>query len=107
MKSMLAYAWAMLLVAFVAAYGFYTLYRTRSVYNTGPASIKIDYAKLALDNNLRGSEFVLTDQNGEMFLSTSLRGKVWLMSFFFSTCNAECLRMNQALGWERRGRPQL
>ncbi|MGD9723685.1 MAG: SCO family protein [Pirellulales bacterium] len=42
-------------------------------------------------------EFVLTDQRGAPFDSSSLRGKVWVGSFFFTNCPAVCWRLNQAL----------
>jgi cytochrome oxidase Cu insertion factor (SCO1/SenC/PrrC family) len=42
-------------------------------------------------------DFVLTDQDGRKFDSKSLRGKVWVASFFFTNCPAVCWRMNQAL----------
>ncbi len=43
------------------------------------------------------TEFVLTDQAGQPFDSNSLRGKVWVASFFFINCPAKCWRQNQAL----------
>jgi len=43
------------------------------------------------------ADFVLTDQDGHEFHSSSLRGKVWVASFFFSSCPAACYRLNQAL----------
>ncbi|HEX3725505.1 MAG TPA: SCO family protein [Pirellulales bacterium] len=41
--------------------------------------------------------FTLTDQSGQPFDSQSLRGQVWIGSFFFTNCPAICWRMNQAL----------
>lgn len=41
--------------------------------------------------------FVLTDQNGESFDSSSLRGKVWMGAIFFSNCPGPCFRENQAV----------
>jgi cytochrome oxidase Cu insertion factor (SCO1/SenC/PrrC family) len=43
------------------------------------------------------TDFVLTDSAGEKFDSASLRGKVWVGSFFFTNCPAMCWRLNQAL----------
>jgi protein SCO1/2 len=43
------------------------------------------------------ADFELTDQRGEAFDSASLRGKVWVGSFFFTNCPAICWRLNQAL----------
>ena len=41
--------------------------------------------------------FTLTDQTGNAFDSTSLRGKVWIGSVFFANCPGPCFRENQAL----------
>jgi cytochrome oxidase Cu insertion factor (SCO1/SenC/PrrC family) len=41
--------------------------------------------------------FTLTAQDGEPFDSTSLAGKVWLGSVFFSNCPGPCFRENQAV----------
>jgi protein SCO1/2 len=35
-------------------------------------------------------DFTLTDQTGEQFSSADLKGKVWLVSFVFTTCNGTC-----------------
>jgi len=41
--------------------------------------------------------FVLTDQTGATFDSTSLRGRVWMGAIFFSNCPGPCFRENQAV----------
>ena len=41
--------------------------------------------------------FTMTDQRGETFESSSLAGKVWIGSIFFSSCPGPCFRENQAL----------
>ncbi len=41
--------------------------------------------------------FTLTDQNGEVFSSASLSGKVWLGAVFFANCPGPCFRENQAI----------
>lgn len=41
--------------------------------------------------------FTMTDQLGEPFDSSSLAGKVWIGSIFFSSCPGPCFRENQAL----------
>jgi len=51
------------------------------------------------------ADFVLTDQNGREFDSGSLRGKVWVASFFFANCPAVCWRMNQALSEYQQTNP--
>lgn len=39
-------------------------------------------------------EFELTDQNGKPVRSADLKGKVWVASFFYSTCPDSCGRLN-------------
>ncbi|MBX7168434.1 MAG: DUF420 domain-containing protein [Pirellulales bacterium] len=41
--------------------------------------------------------FTLTDSSGQPFDSQSLAGKVWIASFFYSTCPGPCLKLNQAI----------
>lgn len=41
--------------------------------------------------------FILTDQAGAPFDSTSLRGRVWMGAIFFSNCPGPCFRENQAI----------
>jgi protein SCO1/2 len=43
---------------------------------------------LALDR------FTLTDREGKPFRFESLQGKVWVASFFFTSCRTLCLRLN-------------
>jgi protein SCO1/2 len=38
--------------------------------------------------------FTLTAQNGNAFSSDSLKGKVWVADFIFTTCNGPCPRMS-------------
>lgn len=38
--------------------------------------------------------FALTNQNGVTFSSESLKGKVWVADFIFTTCNGPCPRMS-------------
>jgi len=43
------------------------------------------------------ARFLLTERDGTLFDSTSLRGKVWLASVFFANCPGPCFRENQAI----------
>ncbi len=38
--------------------------------------------------------FTLTERSGQPFHSDSLRGKVWVASFFFATCHGTCPLLN-------------
>jgi cytochrome oxidase Cu insertion factor (SCO1/SenC/PrrC family) len=42
-------------------------------------------------------DFAFTDQAGHEFHSRTLRGQVWVASFFFASCPGPCYRLNQAL----------
>jgi cytochrome oxidase Cu insertion factor (SCO1/SenC/PrrC family) len=39
-------------------------------------------------------EFELTERSGRPFRSRDMKGKVWVVSFFFSTCTGTCSRLN-------------
>jgi protein SCO1/2 len=40
-------------------------------------------------------EFELTERSGKTFRSEDMRGRVWVVTYFFSTCPGSCLRLNQ------------
>ncbi len=39
-------------------------------------------------------EFELTERSGKPFKSTDMRGKVWVASYFYTSCPGQCLRLN-------------
>jgi cytochrome oxidase Cu insertion factor (SCO1/SenC/PrrC family) len=45
----------------------------------------------------RKPHFSLTERNGQSFNTKELDGKVWVVSFFYSSCPGPCFRQNQAL----------
>jgi cytochrome oxidase Cu insertion factor (SCO1/SenC/PrrC family) len=92
-----ALLWLMILVAAVSGYVFYKMVDWREKARSTPQHVQVDYAKLAKDKNLGPREFVLTDQDGNLFTSDELRGKVWVLSFFFKNCAKECLELNRKL----------
>lgn len=69
-------------------YGAWTLYRYReweaAKSNAIPAS--------AIGPPL--TEFELTERSGKPFRSLDMRGRVWVASYFFTTCPGQCLRLN-------------
>ena len=40
-------------------------------------------------------DFTLTERSGELFHSQEMRGKVWVVSFFFSSCPYSCKTQNE------------
>ncbi|MBX9788343.1 MAG: SCO family protein [Pirellulales bacterium] len=59
--------------------------------DTRPAIARVEPAERTVEN------FTLIERNGEPFESDSLRGKVWVASFFFANCPGICLKMNQSI----------
>jgi cytochrome oxidase Cu insertion factor (SCO1/SenC/PrrC family) len=40
------------------------------------------------------TEFELTERSGKPFRSADMKGRVWVASYFFTTCPGQCLRLN-------------
>lgn len=59
--------------------------------DTRPAIARVEPAERTVEN------FTLIERSGEPFESDSLRGKVWVASFFFANCPGICLKMNQSI----------
>ncbi|MGE0609319.1 MAG: SCO family protein [Pirellulales bacterium] len=83
--------WMGLLLALVAAYGGYSLWRI----NRLRAEQQVTLTPTVSDRPLE--PFTLTDRSGDEFDSASLQGQVWVASFFFSTCPGSCLKMNNSI----------
>jgi cytochrome oxidase Cu insertion factor (SCO1/SenC/PrrC family) len=45
----------------------------------------------------RKPQFRLTERSGQSFDTKELDGKVWVVSFFYTSCPGPCFRQNQAL----------
>jgi len=41
------------------------------------------------------TEFELTERSGKPFRTTDMKGKVWVATYFFTTCPGNCIRLNQ------------
>ncbi|HVT30389.1 MAG TPA: SCO family protein [Lacipirellulaceae bacterium] len=39
-------------------------------------------------------DFTLTERSGKPFKSLDMRGRVWVATYFFTTCPGQCLRLN-------------
>jgi cytochrome oxidase Cu insertion factor (SCO1/SenC/PrrC family) len=87
--------WLLLACILATAYGSFLAWRRSHAEPVRTPSAK---ARLEKSSNEPPIEsFVLTDQAGEPFDSASLRGQVWVGSFFFTNCPAICWKLNQAL----------
>ena len=41
------------------------------------------------------TEFELAERNGDTFRSADMRGKVWVVTYFYASCPGQCIRLNQ------------
>jgi cytochrome oxidase Cu insertion factor (SCO1/SenC/PrrC family) len=95
MNGSVAKYWLLMMVLLAAIYGSFVAWRinhTQAQMALGPRATTTAEAKRP-----PLTDFVLTDSAGAEFDSASLRGKVWVGSFFFTNCPAMCWRLNQAL----------
>lgn len=81
--------WVLSIVVLVGMlYGAFTLWKVR----------RFEIAKSeAIPQNVIGpplKEFELTERSGKPFRSLDMRGRVWVASYFFTTCPGQCLRLN-------------
>ena len=85
--------WLSLLLAVLAAYASYSGWRIYRNVRAAMPSRHIDRTRPT------GSlaDVQLVDTAGEPFALESLKGKVWLASFFFSSCPGPCAQMNRAI----------
>jgi cytochrome oxidase Cu insertion factor (SCO1/SenC/PrrC family) len=100
--------WLILPIVFLAMYGSFVAWRRVSSAPRAHAVVLPASAETTGAARLDGkplAEFVLTDEAGKPFESNSLRGKVWVGSFFFTNCPGSCLRLNQALAAMQEERP--
>jgi cytochrome oxidase Cu insertion factor (SCO1/SenC/PrrC family) len=95
--------WLMLVCLLAAVYGSFVVWRMGHDAEAGHGAEVPVASTTSKEPPL--TDFVLTDQNGSPFDSQSLRGKVWVGSFFFTNCPSACWRLNQALAAIQQGSP--
>ena len=86
--STLPYFLALALV-FVIAYGSYKWWQVRQWELRRGEAIPIAAVGPPL------TQFELTERSGDMFRSADMRGKVWVVTYFYTTCPGECIRLNK------------
>lgn len=74
--------WLTLAALLAVLYGGYKLYQVQQSRHDGVALQKISLPPL--------EEFELMASDGKPFRSADMKGKVWIASFFFSTCPGTC-----------------
>lgn len=102
MTSPAAKAWLSFLLAAIALYGSFTMWK---VYKAS-ANAEMTHSGLANESSEPISkslppvpldEFAFTDGEGQPFSMEQLAGRVWVASYFFATCPGFCLQMNQEI----------
>lgn len=92
MSSLALRIWMSILLAAVGVYaawsGYHVWARQVARQSVTPAP---DLPPVTLD------DVTLTDTEGKAFPLSSMKGKVWVASFFFSTCPGTCLQMNRSI----------
>ncbi len=83
--------WLGLLLSVVAAYGGYSLWRINRLRAENQAKVTPTIPEQPVE------PFTLTDRSGQEFDTATLRGQVWVASFFFATCPGSCLKMNNSI----------
>lgn len=78
-----------LAILFVVAYGGFKWWQVRQWEASRGEAISYTQAVPPL------TEFELTERSGEPFRTDDMRGKVWVATYFFSTCPGSCIRLNQ------------
>ncbi|MCI0335555.1 MAG: SCO family protein [Planctomycetes bacterium] len=77
------------LVLFGMVYGGWTWYRVYR-YDTERGQ-----AINEIGPPLPVTAFELTERSGKPFRSADMKGKVWVVTYFFTTCPGECIRLNR------------
>jgi cytochrome oxidase Cu insertion factor (SCO1/SenC/PrrC family) len=101
--SRIAIYWTAFALVVGVAYGGATMMRH---LRRSPAIVHVD-RPVELPAGPPLESFELTDSSGQPFSSTSLRGKVWLGSFFFTNCPSACRKLNQAIASVQQKYPEM
>jgi cytochrome oxidase Cu insertion factor (SCO1/SenC/PrrC family) len=75
------------LVLFGMAYGGWTWWRVRQA--------EAERGQAIPEIGPPITNFELTERSGKPFRSADMKGKVWVATYFFTTCPGECLRLNR------------
>ncbi|HUY35394.1 MAG TPA: SCO family protein [Pirellulales bacterium] len=90
--------WLTLLLALLAAYGSYTIWRVSSkaaALTGGDEPQRAEATSVATKPARRLEELKLVERDGKPFDMRRLEGRVWVASTFFASCPGFCLTMNQ------------
>ncbi len=78
-----------LMLFFFLSYATYRWYEIQTAANTRSQTAIKHLANETLP------DFQLDERSGQPFNSAQMKGKVWVVTFFFSTCPGSCIRLNR------------
>lgn len=94
MKSIGVLFWLAVLFVFSGAMMVFLVMRLMD--RDGPGGVKEESIAISIPPGPI-TEFTLTERSGQEFDSTDLDDKVWLASFFYTRCPAECAQQNRKI----------
>jgi len=92
------FVWAFVFLALIGMYG-WRKYQLASQAEARRAALE-KMPTITASSAVAGRQvapFQLTRETGESFDTASLDGKVWVASFFFTSCPGFCLKQNQSI----------
>lgn len=87
-------AWLVVLVVALGAYGGFALRRAAT---SSPTDDQAPPPTATAGYPFPAGDFQLTTSQDEEFDSRSMRGRVWIASFFFSRCPGACVKLNNQI----------
>lgn len=97
-------AWLSLILVLLFVYGSYTAWRFYRAARYGPNAVRLqpgdddngrsETPTVAQEPARRLDEFSFVERSGRPFKLDSLKGDIWVASFFFASCPGFCRQMN-------------
>lgn len=87
--------WLSLFLLLLAVYGSYTLWRVYRAKSRDPLDRAVSVASETQEPARPLADFTFTERSGRRLNLGSLKGDVWVASFFFASCPGFCRQMNQ------------
>ena len=80
--------WLALFVLVAAGYGGWKWWQVKQFRES------LSLGQLVMEDGPPLEDFELTERSGKPFRSADMKGKVWVTTFFFATCQGTCPRLN-------------
>jgi cytochrome oxidase Cu insertion factor (SCO1/SenC/PrrC family) len=98
MKSAVLAFWITILTTAAVGYGAWWAYQRWQIHELDyPEGVNRPPKPAASALEGRKPQFSLTERSGQEFSTKELDGRVWVVTFFYTSCPGPCFRQNQAL----------